>query len=84
MHASQIDRLGQVAVREAPPHWSVVTVRSCVVGLLALPVVMPLALATGALAPFRPLALGLSVALWVGLLVCAQLVVTTHPPVQDR
>ncbi|HVO18978.1 MAG TPA: hypothetical protein VMU15_06970 [Anaeromyxobacter sp.] len=88
MHASQVRRFGQAAVRDAPPHWAVVTVRCCVVGLLALPVLMPVALAAttgvGALEPFRPVAFGLSIVVWLGLFACAQLITTTYPPVPSR
>jgi len=88
MQASQVRRLGQVAAREAPPHWAVVTVRCCVVGLLALPVLMPVALAAttgiGPLEPFRPIAFGLSILVWLGLFVCAQIITTTYPPVPGR
>lgn len=88
MFATQVRRLGQVSVREAPPHWAVVTVRCCVVGLLALPVFMPVVLAAstgiGFLEPYRPFAFGLSILVWLGLFASAQVITTTYPPVPSR
>ena len=89
MFASQVQRIEQAIVREAPPSWAILTVKSCVVGLLALPLAMPLLLAASmALGPGadlgRKIAFGTSVVAWVGMFVCAQIVTTLYPPVPKR
>lgn len=86
MFASQVRRFEQAAVREAPPPWAVLTVKCCVVGLLSLPLAMPLLLAASmALGPGadlgRKVAFASSVVLWVGMFLCAQVVTTLYPPV---
>ncbi len=89
MFASQVRRLEQVAVREAPPSWAIRTVKCCVIGLLSLPLAMPLLLAASmALGPGadlgRKVAFGTSVAVWVGMFACAQVLTTLYPPVARR
>ena len=89
MFASQVRRLELAVVREAPPSWAVLTVKSCVVGLLGLPLVMPLLLAASmALGPGadlgRKIAFASSVVVWVGMFLCAQVVTTLYPPVPRR
>ncbi len=89
MFASQVRQIGEVAVREAPPSWAVLTVKCCVLGLLCLPLAMPLLLAASmALGPGadlgRKVAFASSVVAWVGMFVCAQLLTTLYPPVARR
>ncbi len=86
---SQVRSLEHAAVRDAPPLWAVRTVKSCVVGLLALPVVMPLLLAASmALGPgtdlLRKIAFASSAVVWVGMFACAQVLTTMYPPVARR
>ncbi len=89
MYASQVRRVAEVAVREAPPSWAVLTVKSCVIGLLSLPLVMPILLAASmALGPGadlgRKIAFAASVVVWVGMFGCAQVLTTLYPPVPKR
>jgi len=89
MFATQVRDLAQTAVREAPPSWAVVTVKCCVIGLLVLPLAMPILLAASmALGPAadlaRKIAFASSVVAWVGMFACAQLLTTLYPPVPGR
>jgi hypothetical protein len=89
MFATHVRDLAQPAVREAPPSWTVLTVKSCVVGLLVLPLAMPILLAASmALGPGadlgRKIAFASSVVVWVGLFACAQVLTTLFPPVPRR
>ncbi len=89
MYASQVRRVAEVAVRDVPPPWAVLTVKCCVVGLLSLPLAMPILLAASmALGPGadlgRKVAFAASVVLWVGMFACAQLLTTLYPPVPRR
>ncbi len=89
MFASEVHRFEQAVVREAPPSWAVLSVKCCVVGLLVLPLAMPLLLAASmALGPGadvgRKIAFAASVVLWVGMFVCAQVLTTLYPPVPRR
>ena len=77
------------AGRTAPPTWAVRTVRCCVVGILALPLAVPLLLAaTSGIGPgadpFRRAGFFVSVAAWVGFVVAAQWLTTAYPPVPRR
>jgi hypothetical protein len=89
MFASQVRRFEQVAVRDAPPPWAILTVKCCVVGLLGLPLAMPILLAASmALGPQadlgRKIAFATSVVVWVGMFACAQILTTLYPPVPRR
>jgi hypothetical protein len=77
------------ALQAAPPHWAVVAVKCCVAGILLLPIGTPiLMVASTALGPwaytFRPIAFVVSVLLWIGLIVWAQVLTTRYPPVRSR
>ncbi len=89
MYSQARTQVGTLVHRDAPPAWAVLTVKSCVIGLLTLPLAMPLLLAaTTALGPgadlARKIAFATSVAVWVGLFVCAQVLTTMYPPVRRR
>ena len=76
-------------MRDAPPPWAVLTVKCCVVGLLTLPLAMPILLAASmALGPgtdlLRKVAFATSVVVWLGLFGCAQVLTTLFPPVSRR
>lgn len=82
------DRFGHALMQATPPHWAVVAVKACVAGILLLPVCMPiLMVASSVLGPqgdvLRPVAFVSSVALWVGLVVAAQVLTSTYPPVRE-
>jgi hypothetical protein len=91
MFANQF-RLMPVPARKAPapPPWAVLSVKCCVVGILALPLVVPLLLAgRAAFGPidddsFRRAAFFGSVGLWVAMFVLAQYLITVYPPVPRR
>jgi len=89
MFASPVSRIEQAATREAPPSWAVLTVKCCVLGLLALPLAAPLLLAASmALGPGadlgRKVGFAASVVAWVGMFACAQVLTTLYPPVPRR
>ncbi len=89
MFASQVQQIEQAIAREAPPPWAVLTVKCCVVGLLVLPLAMPLLLAASmALGPGadlgRKIAFATSVVGWIGMFICAQVLTTLYPPVPRR
>ncbi|HET6439090.1 MAG TPA: hypothetical protein VFG59_13565 [Anaeromyxobacter sp.] len=72
-----------------PPRWAVITVKCCVIGILALPLATPAVLAASTalgpgLDPFRHLGFLAAVALWLALFGTAQLLTTTYPPVPRR
>lgn len=83
-------RLMPARAPKAPPSWAVLSVKCCVVGILALPVVVPLLLAgRAALGPidddaFRRTAFFGSVGLWVAMFALAQYLITVYPPVPRR
>ena len=88
MFANQI-RLMPAPARQAPPPWAVLSVKCCVVGILALPLAVPLLLAGSvALGPladsFRRAAFFASVGVWVAMFVLAQYLITVYPPVPRR
>jgi hypothetical protein len=89
MFANQIGLMPANA-RKAPPPWAVLSVKCCVVGILALPLVVPLLLAgRAALGPvdddsFRRSAFFVAVGVWVAMFVVAQYLITVYPPVQRR
>jgi len=88
MYASQV-RIGEAAARSAPPAWAIVTVKCCVIGLLTLPLAMPILLgASMALEAgtelFRKIALASSVLVWVGMFASAQVLTTVYPPAARR
>jgi len=76
-------------VSEAPPGWAVLSVKCCVVGILGLPLAVPLLLAASAALgpgaePLRRVLFGLSVLLWLCMFGCAQVLTTVYPPVPRR
>jgi ABC-type transport system involved in cytochrome c biogenesis permease component len=75
--------------RGAPPHWAVRTVKGCVLGILGLPLAVPLLLAASAAFgagadPYRKLGFFVSLAVWLGLFVTAQYLTAVFPPVPRR
>jgi hypothetical protein len=76
-------------VSEAP-HWAIVAVKWCVVGILTLPLgSLPLVLTVGAfLGPraesFRMVAVPFFIGLWLAMLVCAEVLTTYFPPAPRR
>ncbi len=75
--------------RGTPPPWAVRSVKCCVVGILGLPLAVPLLLAaSAALGPgadlYRKLGFFFAVAVWLGLFVTAQYLTTVFPPVPRR
>ena len=88
MFAHQLSRARAVAV-EAPPPWAVRTVKCCVLGILGLPLAVPLLLAASsalgpAADPWRRIGFFLAVGIWVALFVGAQYLTTVFPPVARR
>lgn len=88
--AIRTEYLGHVALESAPPHWAVVAVKCCVVGILTLPLAsLPVLLMVSAfLGPrgdgFRMIATPLFICLWLGTLVCAEVLTSYFPPVPRR
>ena len=82
--------LGRVALREAPPHWAVVAVKICVAGILLMPLGVPVLMTAASpflgshAEGFRMVAFGVSIALWLSMLVCAEFLTTHFPPVPSR
>lgn len=76
------------ASRGVPPPWAVRTVRCCVVGLLALPLVVPLLLATTSTFDhadlLRRIGFYTAVTVWLVLFATAQYLTTVFPPVPRR
>jgi len=75
--------------RGTPPPWAVRTVKCCVLGILGLPLAVPLLLAaSAALGPgadlYRKAGFFLSLAIWLGLFVTAQYLTTVFPPAARR
>lgn len=72
----------------APPPWAVLSVKCCVVGILALPLVVPPLLAVSAALDladaFRRAAFFTSLGAWVAMFVLAQYLITVYPPVPRR
>ncbi len=88
MFVSQI-RFTPALSRTAPPSWAVLSVKCCVVGILALPLAVPLLLgASTALAPvadsFRRATFFTAAGVWVTMFVLAQYLITVYPPVPRR
>ena len=87
MFANQIG-LMPARARTAPPHWAVLSVKCCVVGILTLPLAVPLLLAgsaaLGVADPFRRGAFFSAVGVWVALFALAQYLTTVYPPVPRR
>jgi hypothetical protein len=83
-------RLGQAALREAPPHWAVVAVKICVAGILLMPLGVPVLMTAASpflgshAEGFRMVASGVSIALWLAMLACAEFLTTHFPPVPSR
>lgn len=78
-----------VHARKAPPEWAVFSVKCCVIGILALPLVVPLLLAGIAAVgdvsdSFRRGAFFVAAGGWVTLFVLAQYLTTVYPPVPRR
>jgi hypothetical protein len=76
----------RTAAQGAPPPWAVRTVKWCVVGILGLPLAVPLLLAaSAALGPaadrWRQLGFFAAVGIWVALFIGAQWLTTVFPPV---
>jgi len=89
MYASRVRPISRVATRESPPQWAVVTVKCCVIGILALPLATPLLLAASTalgpgLDPFRHFGFFAAVGIWLAMFGCAQVLTTTYPPVRRR
>jgi hypothetical protein len=85
MFAPQLPQARAVA-QVAPPPWAVRTVKCCVLGILGLPLAVPLLLAaSGALGsaadPWRRLAFFAALCVWVSMFVAAQWLTTVYPPV---
>lgn len=80
-------RHGVQAAADVPPHWAVVVVKICVIGILLLPITTLLCLRLlfgPTVEPdFRPLALVVgTIGLWIGMYVTAMAITTTYPPVR--
>lgn len=78
--------LGLGTLHDAPPHWAVVTVKCCLVGILALPVTTFLWLGVSYYWPSQaaalaPLAFALTIALGLAMIVCASVLTSMYPPV---
>lgn len=79
----------RVATRGAPPPWAVRTVKCCVVGILGLPLAVPLLLAASAALgpaadPWRRIGFFAAVGVWIALFVGAQYLTAVFPPVPRR
>ena len=89
-HAIRSQYLGHAEQVSAPPHWAILAVKCCVVGILTLPLATPpLVLTVGAfLGPgaesFRMVAVPFFIGLWLAMLVCAEVLTTYFPPVPRR
>jgi hypothetical protein len=88
MFAHQLPHARTVA-HEAPPLWTVRTVKCCVLGILGLPLAVPLLLAASSALgpsadPWRRIGFFLAVGVWVALFVGAQYLTTVFPPVPRR
>ncbi len=75
--------------RGTPPPWTVRTVKCCVVGILGLPLAVPLLLAASAALgpgadPYRKLGFFFSLTVWLGLFATAQYLTTVFPPAARR
>jgi len=73
----------------APPPWAVRTVKCCVVGILGLPLAVPLLLAAStalgpAADPWRRIGFFAAVGIWIALFAGAQYLTTVFPPVPRR
>ena len=88
MFASQV-RIGSGSVGSAPPTWAIRTVKCCVVGLLTLPLAVPILLAVS-MTPetgtnlFQKLTVASSVLIWVGMFASALSITSAYPPVPRR
>lgn len=84
--------VGEAAsIRTGPPHWAVLAVKICVVGILLLPVATPPVLfASSALLgaqegeSLRMFGSMVAVLLWLAMLSVAQTLTSHFPPVQRR
>jgi hypothetical protein len=75
--------------RGSPPPWAVLTVKCCVIGILAMPLAVPLLLAATVVfgpqgEPVRRVAFFASFGVWAGLFATAQYLTTVFPPVQRQ
>lgn len=76
-------------VRGTPPHWAVLTVKCCVIGILGMPLAVPLLLAATVVfgpegEPVRRIGFFASFGVWMGLFATAQYLTTVFPPVQGH
>jgi hypothetical protein len=89
-HAIRSQYLGHAERVSEAPHWAIVAVKWCVVGILTLPLgSLPLVLTVGAfLGPraenFRMVAVPFFIGLWLAMLVCAEVLTTYFPPAPRR
>lgn len=75
------------SARTAPPRWAVLSVKFCVVGILTLPLIVPLLLAGSAALTADSFGRALffsSVGVWLALVLTAQYLTTVYPPVPRR
>jgi hypothetical protein len=83
-HAIEHAHFGPRTISAAPPHWAVVAVKCCVVGILLLPVSTLLWLLMykpTEEGDLGPIAFMVSVGLGLVLYCCAALITSTYPPV---
>jgi hypothetical protein len=87
MFANQIG-LMTAHPRTAPPPWAVLSVKCCVVGILTLPLAVPLLLAGsaafGVAESVRRAAFFAALIVWVAMFVLAEYLITVYPPVPRR
>lgn len=79
----------RAAAQLAPPPWAVRTVKCCVLGILGLPLAVPLLLAASAALgpaadPWRRIGFFAAVGIWIALFAGAQWLTTVFPPVPRR
>jgi hypothetical protein len=89
MQAGHVRTYQATAERDAPPRWTAITVRACVIGLVVLPLLTPVVLAArGALGtgpnPFHQAGFLAAAGIWLAMFACAQLLTTVYPPAARR
>jgi hypothetical protein len=85
-HAIQTRQLA-VAAASAPPHWAVLVVKCCVVGVLSLPVATLFWLVAYQSTPERdlgPIAFLTALGLGIVLVACIALITSAYPPVSKE
>lgn len=88
MFAHQLNH-ARAAAQEAPPPWAVRSVKCCVLGILGLPLLVPILLAASSAFgpgadPWRRVGFFLALGVWLALFVGAQWLTTVFPPVPGR